>query len=186
MVLCNCLLQCGSTGSKMNVGRGEIHMLADWPGWPLFSVEGFPVSRKWLMWFRWTLHFATPPKRKVADFFETVLDDNDVACVNFNMSSTRDNGWTWSRDGRLEEDFGCHDQKLFNSIGISQKTGNLLTWPSRMGSRGLICMRMRSTVMLISIGRPRRCRHHNLNSHYLQPCGGLHQHHQKRSRIGLI
>ena len=40
-------------------------------------------------------------------------------------------------------------------------------------------------VMLISIGRPRRCRHHNLNSHYLQPCG-LHQHHQKRSRIGSI
>ena len=44
--------------------------------------------------------------------------------------------------------------------------------------------------MLISVGcrrrrRRRRCRHHHLNSHYLQPCG-LHQHHQKSSRIGSI
>ena len=36
------------------------------------------------------MHFATPPKRKVAEFCETVLDDNDVACVNFNMTSTRE------------------------------------------------------------------------------------------------
>ena len=43
MVLCNCLLQCGSPGSKINVDGGEIHMLADWP---LLSVEVFPVSQQ--------------------------------------------------------------------------------------------------------------------------------------------
>ena len=36
------------------------------------------------------MHFATPPKRKVAEFCETVLDDYDVACMNFNMSFTRE------------------------------------------------------------------------------------------------